>query len=105
MNITFEIPNRILAQPLSVPFRRETRLAYVIQCDQAVPASEVVFQIGGCSPQNGTASITGKSPFLKSGHLMVRGEAQTEPGHNQQLRVLASIDGQIVGQSEPFSVC
>lgn len=105
MIVTFNVPQRGPGLPLSIPFRRNTVIGCSIIPAGDEPPEDVQFEVVNYSPNNGIASIVNEFPPDQIGMVLLYGDVQTLPGHSGHLRLRATLNGQVVGETEAFSVC
>jgi hypothetical protein len=96
------------AQPFSgVPASVPPHKTYQVDITIEPPLSageEVQIEIINTSSTNGSATVSPKS-LRASGRVTVTGDRQTQPGHAGQLRIQATLNGEVLATSDGFSVC
>jgi hypothetical protein len=84
---------RMIGLPRSIPFRNSATFAVEIIRQADDPEEMVLFEIVDGSDENGRASILSGEQLFESGHIVVRGDAQTHVQFSGQLQIRASFDG------------
>lgn len=105
MHVTIAIPNRGNGLPLSIRFRQITTIPVAIHRAVGAPQGPVQFTVANTSDTHGVASIVSPQQLDAAGMIFVQGDAQTEPCSSGRLVIKAMLDGNIVGESDGFSVC